>query len=196
MSPRTQAKGKRKPTGIFRIIGIDGGGGLVGSKWYSIVIAVLAALDAFVFFVPNEALLISAVFGRSKHWVTTALAMSFGSAAGAALFGFLASRYGEVLVRSLFPSLLSSRSWVDSVRFIHRHGGWGLAVISLSPLPQHAAVAIAGLAHLSVKKIFLSVFAGRSLKYFILAWCSVRSQGLPSLLKRLHCVVRAVNWRA
>jgi membrane protein YqaA with SNARE-associated domain len=141
-----------------------------GRRGYSLLVASLALLDAFVLFVPNEALLVSAVLARREHWLRIAAWVSVGSALGAALFGFLCSRYGSALVSLLFPSLLSSKGWTHSAHFIRHHAIWGLALISLSPLPQHAAVAIAGLAHISVKRIFFSVLLGRSLKYFLVAW--------------------------
>jgi membrane protein YqaA with SNARE-associated domain len=143
----------------------------------------LAAVDAFVFFVPNEMLLIPAVLMRRKHWFGIALWTSVGSAIGAALFGYLTSQYGEIVVNFLFPSLLNSKTWLDSAQIVNEHGSWGLAVISLSPLPQHAAVAIAGLAHLSTSRIFLAVLLGRAIKYLFLAWCCIHS---PRLLEKLR----------
>ncbi len=143
--------------------------------WFAPLVAVLAALDAIIVFIPVEALLVSAVIVRPKHWARIALVVSVGSATGAAGCAWLVSQYGEGLVNQLFPALLQSKSWLESSQVIQEHGTWGLAVISLSPIPQQAAVVIAGLAHLQPMIVLLSVFVGRALKYLFFAWCSVHS---------------------
>ncbi len=51
-------------------------------RLYTVIIACLAGLDAFVFIVPNEALLIVAVLARPKRWIWTALWVSLGSSVG------------------------------------------------------------------------------------------------------------------
>jgi membrane protein YqaA with SNARE-associated domain len=151
------------------------------NPWYPLLVALLAALDAFVIFIPNDALLISAVLARPQRWVSITFWVTLGSAVGAAIFGFLASRYGTPLVHSVFPKIMDSKTWAEAIHVIHRHGSWGLAAISFSPLPQHAAVAIAGLAHLSYRKIFLAVLLGRLIKYLIIARCSLHA---PHLLRK------------
>jgi membrane protein YqaA with SNARE-associated domain len=152
-------------------------------KWFLLVIAFFASLDAFVFFIPTEALLIAAALVNPKRWAWTAFWVSVGSAFGATLLGFLASRYGSGFVSHLFPELLRSKVWLHSVHVIQHHGSWGLTVVSLSPVPQHAAVAIAGLAHLSVVKIFLAVLLGRAIKYSAIAWCAINA---PNVLRKLR----------
>ncbi|MEO7162476.1 MAG: hypothetical protein ABI041_06120, partial [Bdellovibrionia bacterium] len=61
-------------------------------KWFISLVSILAALDAFVIFIPNEALLISAVIVRPKHWLRIALWVSVGSAIGAAVFAWMVSQ--------------------------------------------------------------------------------------------------------
>jgi membrane protein YqaA with SNARE-associated domain len=150
-------------------------------KWFLPLVAVLSALDAFIVFIPNDALLISAVLVRRNHWIRTALWVSIGSAIGAAACAWLISLYGDSLVNQLFPKLLDSKTWLDSSRVIQQHGSWGLAAVSLSPFPQHAAIAIAGLAHLQPFTVLGSVLLGRTLKYVFVAWCSTHS---PKLFQR------------
>ncbi len=153
--------------------------------WYVAAIAGLAALDAFVVFIPVEALMFPAVLTRRSRWLGTTLWISLGSAIGATLFGLFCREYGTPFLHALFPELLGSRSWQDMERTIQAHGGWGLALVSLSFLPQHPAVAFAGLAHLPLRTIFLAVLAGRALKYLVLSWAVIRfprrgSRFLPS----------------
>lgn len=165
-------------------------GKLADRRGYTALVAFLAAVDAFVLFVPNEVLLIPAVLARRKFWIGISLWVSLGSAIGATLFGYLVGKYGEVFIHSVFPSILNSDEWRKSVQVIQDHGTWGLAVISISPLPQHAAVAIAGLAHLSLKKIFISVLVGRAIKYLVVSWCALHA---PRFLKRLPFATKNVG---
>jgi membrane protein YqaA with SNARE-associated domain len=152
-------------------------------RGYPLLVAFLVFLDAFVFFIPNEALIISAVLLRPDRWLSTSLESTVSSAAGAAVFGFLASAYGDSFVNYLFPSILKSGAWLRSAEILQHHGIWGLALISFSPLPQHAAVGVAGLAHLSALQIFLAVLLGRGVKYVATGWCAVHA---PHILRKLR----------
>jgi membrane protein YqaA with SNARE-associated domain len=131
--------------------------------------------------VPIEVLLVPAVLTRRRHWFRTGLWISLGSALGAASVAWLAARYGIRFVDKLFHGATHDPAWVKAQSYISAHGWWGLALVSLSPLPQHPAVAIAGLARMKATVVFVSVFAGRLIKYEVLAWATA---WLPRLLHR------------
>src|ERR1700677_3937760 len=133
--------------------------------WYDPLLAFLAAADAYVFVVSVEALLLPGVMVRPKKWVMASLWATIGSALGATSFAHLASQYGEPIVTHFIPHAFASKAWMDSSRYIAEHGFLGLGFISLGPLPQHVAVAIAGLAHMKMSEVFLAVLVGRGLKY-------------------------------
>lgn len=154
-----------------------------GRWWYGPLIAFLAAADAYVFVVSVEALLLPAVMVRPKKWAISSMWATIGSSVGATSFAYLTSLYGEAIVNHFMPGALYSKSWLESSRYINQHGFLGLGFISLGPLPQHVAVAIAGLAHMNLDEIFLAIFIGRGLKYFFLSWAVVHS---PKLLRRLR----------
>ncbi len=147
-------------------------------RWYLPLIGALAGLDAYIFVVPNEALLIPSVMARKKHWMRVALWMTIGSAIGATSFALLTSLYGELFLSAILPGVTKSQEWRDAVGWVQKEGAWGLALISLSPLPQHIAVAVVGLAHLPLWKVFLAILGGRGIKYGAIAWCTVRAPGL------------------
>ena len=130
------------------------------------MLAFLAAADAYVFVVSVEALLLPAVMVRPKKWVAASVWATIGSAIGATSFAYLASRYGEPIVTHFIPNAFASKAWIDSSHYIVDHGFLGLGFISLGPLPQHIAVAIAGLAHMKMIEVFLAVLVGRGIKYF------------------------------
>lgn len=145
--------------------------------------AVLAAADAYIFVVPVEVLLIPAVLAHQRRWALIALWTTFGSAVGSASFAALTTIYGLPFVEYLLPGVMRQQAWIDSTRFLESHGIPGLALISLSPLPQHAAVAIMGLARINFWTVFIAVFIGRLIKYEFIAWALVHA---PQLLRKLR----------
>jgi membrane protein YqaA with SNARE-associated domain len=156
-----------------------------GRWWYGPFLAFLAAIDAYIFVVSVEAFLLPAVLARPKNWAISALWGTVGSTIGATSFAILSSEYGEGLVDHFFPKLLNSKSWIHASQYIVKHGAPGLAFISVGPLPQHAAVAVAGLAHMNPFDIFAAIFIGRGIKYFFLAWAAAHS---PKLLRKLKLI--------
>src|SRR5215210_125126 len=81
--------------------------------WYSPLVAFLAAMDAYVMFIPNEALLLPAILVKPKRWAWTALLVTFGSAIGATSFAWLASILGDAFVLKLAPGIFESKTWTD-----------------------------------------------------------------------------------
>jgi membrane protein YqaA with SNARE-associated domain len=150
--------------------------------WYAPAIALLAAADAFVIVVPTDGLLVSASMLAPRRWVYHALIVTVGSALGAWALAAILETHGLPFLLHLNPGLEETRAWVWSDRIMDNWGGYALFLISLSPIMQQPAVALAALAGMPLSKIFLLVFAGRVLKYGFLAWISTHA---PGLLKRL-----------
>ena len=157
------------------------------SWWYPAIVAGLAAADAFIFVVPIEVLLVPAVLAHRKRWLLTAFWVTLGSAIGAVALAYLAGSYGIEFMEHFMPKILHDHAWNDSMDYLNRHGALGLGIISLSPFPQHAAVAVAGLAHMSSIKVFVAVLAGRFVKYEFIAWALMYS---PKLLRKLGIRVK------
>ncbi len=154
-----------------------------GRWWYDPLLAFLAAADAYIFVISVEAFLLPAVLVRPRKWAIASFWATIGSALGATSFAYLASQYGESIVTHFIPNAFNSKTWMDSSRYIADHGFLGLGFISLGPLPQHVAVAIAGLAHMKMFEVFLAILIGRGIKYFFLSWAMTHS---PRLLKKLR----------
>jgi membrane protein YqaA with SNARE-associated domain len=150
--------------------------------WYMPFMAFLAAIDAYIFVVPIEAIMIPTVLLNRRRWLSVAIWMTAGSALGAATFAALASHFGPEMVTKLMPGALQSHAWIDSKQYLDRHGFWGLVLVSLSPFPQHPAVAVAGLAHVSALVVLFAVLIGRSAKYVPLCWAVVYS---PKFLHKI-----------
>lgn len=147
--------------------------------------AFLAAIDLFVAVIPTDGLVVSTVLLRPRRWIRTFLFISIGSALGAIALSSLTAVYGEQFLSWLFPNLLASDEWRTTAAFLAKWGAIALFAVSISPLPQQAAVALCGLAHISAPLIFLAVLAGRAAKYGAFAWAASHA---PRLLKRFHQV--------
>ncbi len=159
------------------------------SPWFGALIAALSAADAYVFVVPNEPLIVAAAAARPKQWLALGLWATVGSALGAASVAWLVSIGSGWILHVLHAGKLAhSAWWHDSLVAVHHHGIWGLALISLSPLPQHIAVFIAGLVRMPVWKVFLGVLLGRLPKYLGTAYLSARA---PEKLRKWHLVKKA-----
>lgn len=144
--------------------------------------AFLSAIDAYVVIVPNDPLVAASAFANPKKWLQVCIWMTVGSAFGAVSVAALVSTGSDWIWSHLVSEhLRHSRAWIDSMKLIHHHGLWGLALISLSPLPQHAAVIIAGLVEMPLDKVFLGVFLGRVLKYGGIAYLAAKS---PQVLRK------------
>lgn len=156
--------------------------GFVDHWWYVPLIAVLSALDAYLLVIPNEALLVPAVLAHPSRWARIGFWTTLGSAVGATSFAALTGIYGTPFIERLMPGTVQSKGWTESMAYLQRSGSWGLGLVSLGPFPQHAAVAVAGLARMPLVEIFLAVFGGRLIKYLFVSWCAAHS---PGLLRKL-----------
>ena len=139
--------------------------GFADREWYAPMVAVFAALDSFIIFVPIEALLVPSILVRPRRWWSSALWVTLGSAVGALALAYVVSLHGEAYVAHLLPKIYHSPSWNRSANFMAEHGVWALAAIAASPIPQQPAVAFSALVHTRCEVIFLAVFVGRAIKY-------------------------------
>lgn len=157
--------------------------GKYSSKWwYAPLLALLSALDAYVLVVPNEPIIAAGVIARPERWKSLCTWMTIGNTLGAVSLAAIVGAQSEwIMEHFVSAKMLDSRTWMRSVHLIDRHGWWGLAVVSLSPFPQHAAVILVGLARMSLWKVFFAILAGRAPKYYGTGWLAAKS---PEVLRR------------
>lgn len=153
----------------------------VGRPWYNPVVAALAAIDLFILIVPTDILLTSSVLLQPRRWISSFLWVSTGSAVGAAVLTALLQYGAAEFLMSHFPAIFHSEGWEGTRGFVQNHGGWALALISVSPLPQQPGVVISALSGMSIGEIFCAVWLGRALKYFTFAWLASHT---PRALER------------
>jgi membrane protein YqaA with SNARE-associated domain len=152
--------------------------GYANRWWYSPLIAVLAFADSFIVVVPTDGLLVSAAMLAPRRWVSTTIFVSLGSSLGALGLAYLLARQGLPWLLYFQPDIQSSRAWIYTDRLMDAWGSWAIFVISLTPIMQQPAVALAALAGRPMAEIFAAAFAGRLIKYGLLAWVSTHAPGV------------------
>jgi membrane protein YqaA with SNARE-associated domain len=150
--------------------------------WYPPFIGFLAFSDLFILVVPTDAILISAVMISPRRWLYTGFMVALGSALGSAALSLLLRAEGLPWLLHVYPHLDQTKSWHDATHLVESWGGWGLFGIAISPLPQHAAIAVAAITGLSIPTIFGTVLAGRAIKYLSLSYLASHA---PKLLGRI-----------
>lgn len=150
--------------------------------WYPPLLGFLAGVDLFLIIIPTDGLMVSSVIMKPKRWISMALWTAVGSSLGALALAAVLEVHGLPFLLWLKPGLDQSSIWIWTDQMMHQWGGWALFAVAISPLMQHPAVALAALAKMPLLEIFSMVFAGRILKYLLLAWISSHA---PHVLEKL-----------
>jgi membrane protein YqaA with SNARE-associated domain len=150
--------------------------------WYPPLIGALAFADLFLLIIPTDGILVGAVILAPKRWVFTGLTVALGSALGSAALAYVLQLKGMPFLLDKWPGIDHTHAWIWASELMHKWGDWGVFFVALSPSPQHPAVALAALAGISLFRVFAAVFAGRAVKYLLIAWIASHS---PKLLKKL-----------
>lgn len=138
----------------------------------------LAAIDSFVIVVPTDGLLVSATMLAPRRWIYTAFCVSFGSTLGGWLLALVLETHGLPFLLKITPGIETSTAWMWTDRLMDQWGLWALFFVAVTPVMQHPAIAMAALAGMPLTEIFLVMLAGRSIKYYVLAWVSTHAPGL------------------
>ncbi len=136
--------------------------------------AFLVFIDLFVVVIPSEAVMIKTIVLKPKRWFFISTLMILASATGALTLGYLCQTYGQEFVQWLLGDVFGSSEWIKTEKIVNQYGGWGLGLISFSPLPQQLAVVICALAKMPLWEIFLAVFLGRAPKYYLFALLALK----------------------
>jgi membrane protein YqaA with SNARE-associated domain len=161
-----------------------------GHWWYPPLIGFLAFADLFILVVPTDAILVSAVLLSPRRWIYTGLMVALGSSFGAAALALLLRYQGLPFLLHIYPGIDHSAAWKTAIHLVEQWGAWGLFGVAISPIPQHAAIAVAALTGMSGLVIFASVMAGRSIKYLFLAWLASHA---PKLLSKVWGMQYEIN---
>jgi membrane protein YqaA with SNARE-associated domain len=99
-----------------------------------------------------------------------AIATTVGFTIGGTACALLVQTYGIELIERIAPGIMASQIWAQSEAWTHQYGVLAVGVFSLIPLALHPLVALAGIQHMPLLVVGLSLFVGRLVKYGFLAW--------------------------
>ncbi len=150
--------------------------------WYPEFLGVLSFLDTFIIILPNDGILISSSMLVPKRWFSLGLWVGIGSALGGMALAALVRVHGMPWILEIFPNLTDSKAWTVSLRFFEDYGLLLVFLVALMPVMQHPALILVALSQTAFTKIALVVFAGRLIKYLVLAYVGSH---MPRLVKKM-----------
>lgn len=153
-------------------------------KWpyYYIVLAVCAAADAFVLFIPIDGLMVTAVYANPKLWIRHALFTVFGSVLGSTVLAFCVQEYGIAFIRKVMPHIEQSKAWSRGHELVDLYGEGAVFFTGLMPIAQQPTTILAALAEMPLPTFALWLFAGRLIKYLIMGGLAAKAPHLVSKL--------------
>lgn len=156
--------------------------GYADRLWYPPLIGLLAALDNLIIIIPNDGLLISSSMLTPKRWFVLALCVAVGSTVGAIVLAALVEYQGLPWILEVYPGLDDTRAWAVSNQFFDNYGLLLVFVVAVTPLMQQPAVILASLANTPLFDLAAVIFAGRIIKFLIMAYVGSHA---PRLLKKM-----------
>lgn len=146
--------------------------------WYPPLIALLAALDNLVLIIPSDGILISSSMLTPRRWLLFAASVTIGSTFGALLLAAFVEAQGLPWVLGLYPGLDETTTWIRTAEFFDQYGLLLVFGVALTPLVQQPAVILAGLANTPLFKLAIAIFAGRFIKFALLAYLGSHAPGM------------------
>lgn len=123
---------------------------------------------------PVTAMIVPAALLAPPRWRRIALFSAIGSAVGATVLVLVFHHLGWSQVYGHFPEMLAHPTWVRVMRWAEHYGVPALFAIAVSPLPQTPALIFFGVARHDYAGVALAMFAGKLVKYGVLAWAASR----------------------
>lgn len=150
--------------------------------WYTGLVSLLAGLDLFILAVPTDALAITAVFGKPKLWLATALTVAIGSTIGCLVLAQFIHIYGNSILELLHIEIGTSGVWLQAKNWIEDYGVWAIFLFAVGPLPLQPAIVLAAFTDMTLQDLGLSCFIGRSFKFIFLCWVASHA---PAQIERI-----------
>lgn len=153
--------------------------GLAGHRYSLIALAVIAFLEASVFPIPPDLLMIPMILARPAHAVLIAGVTTAFSVVGG-LFGYW---IGAVLYDSVgLPVLEFYGKDAAFGTFRETYNEWGAWVVlvggSLTPIPYKVITILSGATALSLPVFIIASVVARGSRFFLVAWL-LRRYGAP-----------------
>lgn len=150
--------------------------------WYPPFIGLLSALDNLIIIIPNDGILIASSMLVPKRWAIYALSISIGSTFGAIILSLVVENQGLPWILEFFPQIDQTQMWLWTEEFFDKYGLIVVFAVGASPLMQQPVIILSALANTPLPELAAVIFAGRFIKFNILAYLGSHS---PRLLKRI-----------
>jgi membrane protein YqaA with SNARE-associated domain len=131
---------------------------------------------------PILVLYFSSVFAAPARRPYIALVNAVGTTLGVAILVFLIQQNGTEWVKFSFPSVFQGRVWEMTQAAFQQYGVIGGFLISCLPVVLHPLIFIALLTGMNVVTLLATIFAGRIVKYLVMAQLAAT---MPHLLRKL-----------
>lgn len=151
-------------------------------SWYPVLIAFLSAIDNFIVIIPNDGILIASSMLIPKRWALFAVSIAIGSTSGALILSTLVEVHGLPWILNFYPDINQTQMWMWSENFFKQYGLIVVFIIGSTPIIQQPIIILAALAQTPLWKLTATFFAGRLLKFTIMAYLGSHS---PKLLKKM-----------
>lgn len=150
--------------------------------WYAPLIALLGALDNFLIVIPNDGILVASCMLIPKRWALFGFSVAVGSTLGAVALSYVAESQGLPWVHEYFPAIETTTVWKWTENFFAQYGLIVVFAVSASPLMQQPVIILSALSHNSLPELAAVLFAGRFIKFMLMAYVGSHS---PRLLKKI-----------
>ena len=117
-----------------------------------------------------------------RRWAIFALSVSIGSTIGALTLSSIVEFQGLPWILDFYPDINQTAMWMKTEDFFGRYGLLVVFAISATPLSQQPILILAALANTPFAKLVPILFAGRFLKFMLMAYLGSHS---PRLLKKM-----------
>lgn len=114
---------------------------------------------------PDHALSVFAMIGGLNFWVNVGI-----STLGSIMGGVVAYYLGKLLKHTAIYAKLMKRYKTQSEHLINKYGAWGLAIATLTPIPDSPVSWVCGALDLSFKKFFWLYLVCRFIKITYFLW--------------------------
>lgn len=135
---------------------------------------------------PVTAVVMTGVMLAARRWLTVSLACSLGSALAGAIIVGVCHLLGYNEIHHLFPKLISPETWDEASRWIGEYGVWAIFGVGASPLPQMPLLIFFGIVDDRIVEAFVALFAGKLIKYTLVAWVTQHFPEKLSFFKRIN----------
>ena len=135
---------------------------------------------------PVTAVIVTAVMMAPRRWLTLSAACSLGSALAGAVVVGVSHMLGYNEIHHLFPNLISAETWAEASHWIGDYGVWAIFGVGASPLPQMPLLIFFGIVDDRIFEAFVALFAGKLIKYTIVAWVTQHFPEKLGFFKRIN----------